>query len=132
VVLAAFARRVLEPLLCLPPTVDGVAERFGAIGVTNERGNERLAVAPGVDCSYRNATQTRFGDCPAQRLARAVGTVDSNNYGRGLPRLFAAAHVLTRDRWDRSWTLPPYARPGVRWGERRGAWAVAAAGSSCS
>jgi len=114
VVLATFARRVLEPLLCLPPTVDGVAERFGAIGVTNERGNERLAVAPGVDCSYRNATQTRFGDCPAQGRRSA-------RWNRRFPQLWpgTASTLCCRSRSDSPWTGPVMDSAHVRPAGRR-------------
>jgi hypothetical protein len=96
VLLAELAGRALEPLLCLPLIVDGVVDGFGAVRLTDERGNQRLAIGPGVNCSQGNATQTRLGDCPPQRLARALGTVDSNNHCWQLPRLFTAAHVATR------------------------------------
>jgi hypothetical protein len=57
---------------------------------------ERLAVGPGVNCSQGNATQTRLGDCPPPRLARAIGTVESNNYRWQRSRLSPVAHVVTR------------------------------------
>jgi hypothetical protein len=40
VLLAELAGRALEPLLCSPPIVDGVVDRFGAVRVTDERGNQ--------------------------------------------------------------------------------------------